>query len=426
MLRYFIGCMLLLGFMFSCGKDDFNDKPDVTITAPGEGLFLQVLDTIIVSADYSDDVMVETIEVKLVDENFSVADNTVVLPEFKKSGSISIEYVPQDVYLPSGQYYIEVKALDGEKSRQRYVSINIGSYPLVWEGLLVATNDGAMSLLNTSLEIESLWDFPFTFTKGVMNNVDHQFYVGNSALGQISTVDQDNGNLIWEGLVSGVGQPGFFKDMVYSTVSEKVYAATTESEVMVYSNQGVNYGVISVGNNNEVESLCTMGDYLFVEVDSYSQSDNGLMIYYTPTANLYNTIWMSSDIVKMVPLNDDELLILANNEGGNGILSIYSLVDETLSEIYQSPDQALSMVMGGGQKLYLSMSDGVYRIDMIANQIDLMATGSGPTDMVYDVVHNVILTSEGNTLRYFNSSWTMQGEHSFSSEIKGIYNIYNK
>ncbi|MFT4661286.1 MAG: hypothetical protein ACI8XB_001560 [Patiriisocius sp.] len=422
---------LLIGvilFISSCKKEVENERPQIFIISPSSSQAFQILDTIIVSATVSDDQEVKNVEVTLVDEFFVKVGHTVTIQINKAESTFTVEYIPENVDLPTGSYYIEIEALDEELAKREYVSIFLTELPLTWEGLIFVNGDNSVNGIDENLQNEFIWTLPFPFKKGAVNNRDHVLLTGNDAAAKVVALNVNSGEIEWSGEIHGSPASNYFNHMYYDQDDMVLKVTSKEDEVRQYmGSSGNEFSDIQIGNQYDVEQLFSQGGYTYVELKSLSQEARELRVYFSETGSLVDTEFFFGDIIKMESWGDFEILILANDNDGMAFLSVYSDITSSFSNFNIFEPGAKDMAVIGGGRVIVTLLDQLIMQDLVNNQIILLESGNTPDYLEYDDVNGYLWTARsGNIKQYVPYPWNFVGEVNGSTQIKGIFNLYNK
>ncbi len=131
--------IVCLFFLLSCKKDLDTQHPVIVYQSPTVLQEFEVLDIISVIAEISDDRIIESVKVELVNKEFSPILPAVVLYPKSANYHLDIEYPIEDVYIESGEYYMHIRAEDGTNFKSQYQLVKIIGIPRQFEKLIVLT-----------------------------------------------------------------------------------------------------------------------------------------------------------------------------------------------------------------------------------------------------------------------------------------------
>jgi hypothetical protein len=131
-------CIIIL----SCKKKD-EEEPSLNIITPLAGQKFSYTPSIDISGNISDNTGLQAIEVSLLDNQYKTISGVVRYPIDKNARSFSVLYEITDVYLPQGNYFIKVQAIDVANNRKSaFVQIYLDELPLSLRGVYyVGTNE---------------------------------------------------------------------------------------------------------------------------------------------------------------------------------------------------------------------------------------------------------------------------------------------
>lgn len=134
---------VLLGVaVLSCKKKDEQD-PSISITLPVTGQYFSYNPTINILGTVSDNIGLKAIEVSLLDSQYKMVAGITKYNIKRDARSYSVSYTIDDVYLPKGNYFIRVQAIDEANNRgSAFVRIYLDELPLSLRGVYyVGTNE---------------------------------------------------------------------------------------------------------------------------------------------------------------------------------------------------------------------------------------------------------------------------------------------
>lgn len=142
---FYLHCVWVTFFCFivisSCKKKD-EEEPSLSIITPVTGQGFSYTPTINISGNISDNVGLKAVEVSLLDNQYKTVSGVVKYPIDKNAKSFAVSYDVTDVYLPQGNYFIKVQAIDISNNRKSaFVQIYLDELPLALRGVYyVGTN----------------------------------------------------------------------------------------------------------------------------------------------------------------------------------------------------------------------------------------------------------------------------------------------
>lgn len=130
-------CILVL----SCKKKD-ETEPSLSIISPVTGQSFSYTPDIEVSGNISDNAGLKAVEVSLLDNQYKTVYGATRYPVDKNAKSFSVVYEVTDVYLPQGNYYLKVQAIDLANNRKSaFVQIYLDELPLALKGVYYVGTD---------------------------------------------------------------------------------------------------------------------------------------------------------------------------------------------------------------------------------------------------------------------------------------------
>ena len=168
-------------------------------------------------------------------------------------------------------------------------------------------------------------------------------------------------------------------------------------------------------------------EYLLVVERANSGQQLQLSCYWAFSGELAQRVDLPfDDVVGFSVLNDNQLFV-AGNEGGNGKLMLYHIVDNDLLTGHSMPSGPLqSMVSLGPGVVVFGTANDLYWYDYSLTSMVSLNT-EGATRLVFDPLNNEFFAISGATIRAYDAG-TRQQQYSVNSvePIDELVILYNR
>ena len=143
-LVYIVGIFLVFQ---GCVKEDDVLPPNVTFQLPLENSVFNVPDTIQVRANINSEHLIESVDVRIVDQNYVPRSETTQVNPNSTSYELNKFVIVNDKYLESDNYFIEIIARASGETKRKYLQIVLNEYPLEYQKLVTVHENGSIDLI---------------------------------------------------------------------------------------------------------------------------------------------------------------------------------------------------------------------------------------------------------------------------------------
>jgi hypothetical protein len=416
-------------FLFSCSKDEDDQKPTIVITSPTHLQNINGIDTLRITGTITDNIIVETVSISLRDDNNIAVLSTIVERPNVSDFDLSVFYFFDDLHLASGTYYFDITAFDGVNTTRKYIDISYNGVPITRENVFIfdnVSNTTSIYQLDNGLNASIFKTLTGDFMGSAVNSYDQQLINAGTITGKVSALDAKNGDELWNvPLVNSPPTP-YFTSMFYD--DETVYVGYYDGNIRWFRSNGTPIITAQAYTGYYCERGLVHEDMLFTEQNAIANNDVRLIVYWTVSAVERQQITINEDIVGMYSLNTNEVVLLSNDVTNNGKLAFYNISANSKSSPFS---------IGSGKiDASIEISTGVYLVarngDLVivnANNFSTLPflSGVNATLLKYDDLTNELFVVDGNTLTVYDySSKTIIGSYSHTNPILGVEFLYNK
>lgn len=423
--RYFIvGCLFVL-LLYSCKKDIDTTKPIIEINTPANNQQFNVLDTIAIKGIVTDNEGVDYITVSFKNEQ-----NLRVLPSItrqvsSKSYSINLPFYFNDIHLPSGKYYFDIIASDGENTTHEFINIKL---------LEVNKERIGVFFFSGNQQVTEIYSFENNlavnymtingdFLTAEVNSYYQQLAVCGQVTGNLSVVDLNTDVLIWVEN-SLATNPYYFTNL--NNYNNKWYLGYYSGKIKSFGKYGEGGGFSVLTHQNTYPEACLITDeYVFSEQNSKAGGNIDLVTYYTSGLEK-QSYTINKDVVSMHEYLSNSIILIVNNSSNSEVLSydVYNNFLYNKFTINTNIDKCIEVSKG----VYLAIAgNDVIKIDLPNNSISNYLMGVSATSIAYDSVNMEVFIIIGNQIVVYDYlTKTQKWNYNHTNAIEGVAFRYNK
>lgn len=305
--------------LFSCSKEDDNFKPIVTIHSPTNMQEINGIDTLIIDADFKDDIVLESIQVFLRDENDNVVLNAISRSPNTSEYHLKEAFFFDDIHLTSGRYYFTFKAFDGENTTLKMVDIMYNEKPKERFGIFLADANGStinITLLDNSLNSSAYSTQSGDLTNIYVNSFNQHLYIATKTTGKLIGIDLLTSNVTWsDNSFSTI--TGFFAN------DDFVYLGLINGSIKRYNANGAFNFFSTMPVNNYMENAAIHENYFVIEQKSVSTSNTQLSLNWLASGYPVQQTTVNEDILGIYTFKPNQLTLFTNNAVPQGNLVFY-------------------------------------------------------------------------------------------------------
>lgn len=405
--------LLLVALNFACKKATDETNPVISILQPTENQAYTLGDSILIQGSASDETQLTDVIVALTDKQFILRDYQVNIPVTSNPQHFSFWYVPTNLQLPDGDYYIQVRASDGINTKYKYQPIRLtqGSRPL--RQLLVITRNGNASytlhtLDTTTLALDARVTYPHTFAGSDISLQSRQLYLVGRGFGECYALDTEDYlpdfNLPQDGTPSSPYHEGVI------AFGDRFYLGLTEGYIKGYNKLGMQQFLSSI-NSERKPVLMATHQYNFLVVAEAAKAGYGAWVasYYLHSGAKWTEYKLPDafEPTAIVSLSDDEVMI-AGNVQGKGRIVVWNITANAISTPWQFNYGTIRSILKLNQMSYLLAIDAGVMLYFAPTQTSSMyISHPGTTTMRYDPTGQTLFLGTQNTLSAFDINTKM-------------------
>ncbi|OFX25853.1 MAG: hypothetical protein A2033_03125 [Bacteroidetes bacterium GWA2_31_9] len=421
-LKSFFLIVIILIYFSSCKKKE-NASPEISVSKPINNQIFMIGDTIHISGHVSDDVLVNSVSVSIVDAksiSISSSENYSINNE---SADFSYDFIPIiSEALSSESYSLKVSAYDGDLYTRVYIPIILSEKPLIKSGYLVlyrkndystylGFNDNALNEINK----KTINDISKTITIDYNENL---FYYYGISSGNLIALNSDD--LIEKWQVSGINnfQPDYLSNM--KVTNNLLFVSHQNARINAYDKFG-NIRKSAQLNDLSYETgvFNVHNEFIVCFSSNNYQKRIECLNYETGSPMSYKVI--DFDAVGIENYNNEKIVIFGNK---NNITKACTLdvYQNIIYEITNFPQGKLQAVANISETETLLLIDSkVYLFNKTNVNISLFGIFANSQSISYDEISGELYIIANDKLQIYDfASSQLLNEKMFEDTVFGV------
>lgn len=431
-LKYYL-IFLCASILFSCRKKEKeNEAPSVQVYNPGSNSFFNIGDTINLNGYASDDKELKTISMGITDQNYITVIPFVSQSASGTSFSFQFKYELDNIHLVTGNYYIIVKANDGEKENRAYIPIHITTSPFIKLAYYFISDNGLQTKADKT---DTLFNYNGSINKtgkfihASISSYYQQLFINGSINQNAICYNTNTGNQQWLLTNYGAGQDYFTQ---LCSDDRYFYIGTTDGSIIRYLDNGAINTIFTYSDPTYYPSFFYKhSQYYFSVYENPVIFSKKIITHYSAGAS-YQEIPFNFQLIGMSDKDASSAFVALNNVSGKAEVKILNAISNTLSSTFTLPNaKLLSFTAIDNDNLLLSMNDGnIYKYTYSTSNCVSIETGSDAQLIKFDKNRNELIVARGSiaSLYHVNPfSLTSLGlSFACSDSIRDAFVLFNK
>jgi len=411
----------------SCKKETDNQHPVITYISPHELQEFNVLDNIPVIADISDNNIIENVKVVLVNNVFYSVLPSVFLYPKTANYHLDIEYPIDDVYLETGEYYVQIRAEDGTNFKNQYQLIFITGIPREFEKVIVLSqsisNEINISEIDKSDNLNPLFKIDGDHSGSETNSRYQQLYIAGRNLINLNTYDINSQELVWEKEVFPP-VPMHNNDCLY--LDEELFVSFHTNNIYGYRQNGSQVFNAAVENDKTPSRLAKFNELLIVDLQSKTGGITYLATFYLATGAEKQRLATKYKVVDFFKIDNNNVLI-AGNTLGEGVLKLYDPYLNIESDLLPVPAKIACIEKLTDNNFIISTDNTMLIYDHDQSFLTSILPGKVAYRIRFDETENNIYTVSPKLIEKIKyPQMLFQKSYPISDSIFNIHLLYNK
>ncbi len=418
--------LFFLIFLFSCRKKTDEQFPTLQFFSPGVGTYHHVLDPILFKVKATDETKLETITVKLLNEQLTPVTSSVTLSCSDNDETFESYIITTDIHLSSGLYYLKAEAFDGTNTKVQYREINLIEVPRVLKNLFVVSQPNASliqidSVSNGQAFLAHSYSTDFSFS--LINSYYSHFGMAGSQTGNYVSFDAEYYNTIFTINNPQSSLNYFISGYVHG---DRTFIADDDGKVKSYRKTASAFDIIDFGNQL-VKTMLVHDDYIYAYAQNKSTGQKSIVTRYVASGILSQSLNINTSIQHIYYLNSNELLLIGN-ENNIGKILIYDIALNSVFEpVVFSGGQIYSSCELNDGKVVIAHDNGLTSLNLSTYALGSLSSGNTYQNMVYDDLSNQLFLVRNNIVEIYSySPFTLLSNTTIADSIIGLHLLYNK
>jgi len=415
--------------LISCSEEQDEISPRVIVSSPFENESFQSTDTIGVTAIINDNEQVTSVDIELLDLDFNLVGRKESFLVTGSTVNFRQSYPINGLFLESGDYYLAIRASDGNNVGSGFVKIRVTGVPRELEGTIVITKEFNQTTVFYNLANETDFQIRLNFFSDIVGaglNYCQDILVtaGGEAgdaiffeLGEFSAINSLTG--------FGNGGLAFFSTVAFSKDIGRFFVAESEGVVRVFDENASQLLAFNALAENIPQEIFGSSEGYFIE-EKEIDSPVTVLSHYSFQGLLFDVYLVSGAIRAFFDLSFTEKFVWVDNPAGFE-LRLLNLTNKGMSLAYQRIDSRLHDVIRVEHDIFiLSTSEGLFRYNFSNGGISPINESAPEGDLYYDDLNGLIYLVTGTEITIFTILGNQLGGLEFDQEIVFVGFDYNR
>jgi hypothetical protein len=316
--------LFFTGFAISsCKEDHVGSIPVINISSPYKGQEYFIPDTITVKAYISNDIILGSIQVGLVNEQFISVGPVIYLVTESNNFNLELDYPLIQTSLETGNYYLYIRAESENEFKNKYQSIHITGAPKVLENIIVLTKKDVTSIEVSAVDSDSNTEFLFEikgdYSSSETDSKNRLLYVAGYKTFDIQTYNLENKEIEWQ-RTAFPPLPVHTTDCFY--FDEGLYASYASYYIYGFRYNGSLIFNTTVEESKIPSRIMKIKEFLLADLQSKTTGFTYLATYYISTGAEKQRIQTNYKVVDFYDAGGNNILIIGNQDS-QGVIWLF-------------------------------------------------------------------------------------------------------
>ncbi len=419
--------ILQLSLLTSCKKETDNQHPVITFISPYELQEFNVLDNIHIEANITDDNIIKSVKIGLVNKEFnSVLPSVFVYPN-SATYKLDIEYPINDLYLETEEYYVQIRAEDGTNFKNQYQLIFVKGIPREFEKVIVLSqsniNEIKVSEIDKSDNLSPLFEINGDYRGSEINSRYQQLYIAGSDLINLNTYDIITREIIWEKEVFPP-VPMHNNDCLY--LDDELFVSFHTNYIYGYRHNGSQVFNATIENDKTPSRLAKFNELLLVDLQSKTGGITYLATFYLATGTEKQRLATNYKVVNFFEIDNYNVLI-AGNSLGEGVLKLYDPYLNIETALLPVPGKIVCIEKLTERNFIIGTDNTMFVYDHDQSYLTSILPGKVAYRIWFDETENNIYTVSSKLIEKIKyPQMIFQKSYPIPDSIFNIHLLYNK
>lgn len=269
----------------SCNNNIDTSDPRIKFISPAEDYLVNIPDTIDIEVEISDDRVIKTVAVSVVDENKIPLVQAKYYTPNTNHFYLQTSFELTDKSLDSGPYQILVSAFDGENSKDKYRTIILNEIPARIDAYIALI--GQFDFKTTILRLDPLYEidtqfvFPHRYSLSAIHGLWEAFFFITDEPAYLYSFDPLDFEIEWN---IGADPPG--AQFTAVVADQELIFSTANGDVAICGEDG-NITIRTVPYDSKtINCLAADDKYIYAGHTSLSGDIHELTVFYRVTGEI--------------------------------------------------------------------------------------------------------------------------------------------
>lgn len=341
----FLAAITFALLLVGCKEEKDTRIPQIIYYSPGYKQEFIVKDTVPVHAMITDEALISAVKVNLTDANFVTASAVQTFQPNSSSFELITGIPIADESLESGKYYVLVRAENNGNFKNQYQEIHITGLEQEFRQLLVITEGGFNEIKISGTEdldkIEGRFTFSGDYAGSAISQADQLLFIAGRNNPNIHAYRLDNYALSWMKEVTP-GKPIHNDGCLH--FNGWLYATYNYEYIHGYGPGGQLQFNVFTEEFDAPERIYRHKDFILVEMQKKNANNPYIATYFNTTGNEKQRRFISFDVIDFHNLDDDRVLVVAN-QAGSGVIFSYDVNADVLTVLKELGEGIRSSAM---------------------------------------------------------------------------------
>ena len=413
----------------SCKKQTDTFGPQISIAAPYENQQYAMYEDIQVVANVCDDRKLSYIDISVTDPQFvTVIQGPTLNPE-NNCREVNVSLPVDNIYLPSGDYYVLIRASDGVLETKMFRKIYITTLPKKLKYLVVVSKNAGqvhVSKIDSTFTLTPLKTLNMDYSGSTVSSDARQFYIAGRYNGDVQVFSTIDWELQWS--IPCIVSPPFPYFEAIDVHNKMLYISYRSGKFEVYNANGGIIAQRTVDDACYPKTFTPSGNYLLSYQRNASAMLKYLMVYFTPSYAIQQKLLINYEILDVLRKDNDNCLVFCNHVN-YATIKLYTISSHSFWNAYTEMAGNITSVAQADQNTYLYISNnGVYWYNY--QNTSSVPVNSGPNihHLVFDeTTYHYYFSENYHTVKQFQfPNSTLQASVQVPDTIINILPVYNK
>lgn len=392
--------MLLVFCCAGCRKDRDENAPSVQILAPAAGSSFSIPDTIRVRVAASDDRMLESLVIEVVDVNGISIATPVVVNLYQSSATVEHEVVIDSERLLSGTYTIVARASDGANDGRDFLDIHLNEAPWRLRSIFLApvftTSSATIQRVDSTGSVSN-WIIVLDLNGIAVDSYSQHLMIAGSQLGPFLALPTAAGSYPWQRPPTSNDVPEQFTGLTVDPTDGRTYFATRDGFIRGFTGEGAERFTAQTMAGYRCEAIVVMNDRVATWQEAVVGQDVKV-VSYSAAGTVLEVLQVEHDRVALFSRTASSALLFANDDG-SGLIEDLNITAGGTPEVRTfAGEEIRAVVRLDANSFVIALPDRLVRFSYEANTIVELASSIVADALAYDPATGALLAAHGNDL----------------------------